>query len=195
MQQHPAPKIFTRNPPREFLRLSDHSLSRAKEINRKYSRSKHQIPPQKARAKKTAWKELAFTLNTQKKASWQIGSGWFCRTQERKIHWSYLGGENILSNSVFFLAQYVSFLPHFQLCHIFKFSLLPLHLSDSFYLFPFSPHYCFCCYSSQFVVSLPDSLSASRSFSFPHPSLLLIFLSLRTGLGAVWAQWHRAGPG
>lgn len=29
----------------------------------------------------------------------------------------------------------------------------------------------------------------------PHPCLLLISLSLRTGLGVVWDQWHRAGPG
>lgn len=95
------------------------------------------------------------------------------------------GWENIPSNSVFFLARYVSHLLHFQLFHIFKFYLLPLHLSDSFYLFHFSPHYCFCCSSSHFVVSLADSLSASHSFSSPHPCLLLIFLSLRTGLGAV----------
>lgn len=92
---------------------------------------------------------------------------------------------NMHSNSFFFLAHYVSFLLHFQLFLIFKISLLPLHLSDSLYLFPFSPHYRFCCYSSHFVVSLADSLPASHSFSSPHPCLLLIFLSLRAGLGAV----------
>lgn len=47
------------------FQLSDHSLLHAKETNRKYNiRSKHQIPPQKARAKKRAWQELAFTANT-----------------------------------------------------------------------------------------------------------------------------------
>lgn len=95
------------------------------------------------------------------------------------------GRGNIPRNSVSFLAQYVSFLLNFQLFLILKFSLLPLHLSDSFHLFPFCPHYCFCCYSSHFVVSLADCLPASHSFSSPHPCLLLIFLILRTGLGAV----------
>ncbi|NWH32486.1 HNF1A factor, partial [Chloropsis hardwickii] len=99
------------------------------------------------------------------------------QTQERKIHWisSYLGGKTfpvILSSSW----------P--SMSHFFCTSSSSTSLSFLYFLyifqivFPFSPPYCFCCYSSHFVVSLADSLSASHSFSSPHPCLLPILLSL-----------------
>lgn len=83
------------------------------------------------------------------------------------------GGENIPSNSVFFLAQYVSFLLNFQLFHIFKFSLVPSHLSDSFYLLPFSLLFLllflpFCCPLGCFSLCLPLFFFPS-SLSPSHP--------------------------